>query len=386
MPPVRHVFLIVLENQDYKDTFGSGALNPYLMHTLRPMGAHLTQYHATTHQSLGNYIALLSGQPASKQTQADCERFNDFQVSGVTVDGLAIGDGCVYPAGVRTLADQLDAAGLRWKGYMEDMGNDPAREPATCGQPALNELDRTQNPQPPSAAVPAGDQYAARHNPFVYFHSIIDTPRCAQQVVNLGQLPADLASVATTPNFAFITPNLCHDGHDGDGSGAPGKGCVNGEPGGLRSADEFLRSWVPRILNSPAYQQDGLLIITFDESNVASIAMTVEPDTGRKMTLATYAGAACCKQQAGPNVTVPSIIDYPVDEHEIYRVQLAGVGGDRIGAVLLSPFIAPNTVSDVPYNHYALLRSVEDLFGLAHLGYAAQPGLAPFGPEIFAHR
>ncbi len=382
LPPVRHVFLIVLENQDYKDTFGNAALDPYLMNTLRPMGAHLTQYYATGHQSLDNYIALLSGQPSSKQTQADCERFSDFQATGTSSDGLAIGDGCVYPASVKTLADQLDAAALSWKGYMEDMGNNPAREQATCGHPAIDDLDRTQNPQPPSAAVPAGDQYAARHNPFVYFHSIIDTPRCAQQVVNLEKLPADLATVATTPNFAFITPNLCHDGHDGDGSGLPGRGCVNGEPGGLRSADEFLRNWVPRILDSPAYQQDGLLIITFDESNVVSIGNTSDPATGKKLTLATYAGASCCNQQPGPNVTVPSNIDY-VDEHEIYRVVVAGVGGDRIGAVLLSRFIEPNTVSDVPYNHYALLRSLEDIFGLGHLGYAAQEGLAPLGPEIF---
>lgn len=385
MPPVHHVFLIVLENQDYKDTFGNGALDPYLMNTLRPMGAHLTQYYATGHQSLDNYIALLSGQPSSKQTQADCERFSDFRMSGLTRDDLAIGDGCVYPASVKTLANQLESAGLSWKGYMEDMGNDPARASATCGHPAINDLDRTQNPQPPSAAVPVGDQYAARHNPFVYFHSIIDTPRCATQVVNLGKLQADLAQTASTPNLAFITPNLCHDGHDGDGSGAPGRGCVNGEPGGLRSADEFLRTWVPRILASPAYQKDGLLIITFDESNVASIVTTTEPGTGKKMTLAIYAGTSCCNQQAGPNVSVPAIIDYPIDEHEIYRVQLPGVGGDRIGAVLLSRYIRPGIVSDVPYNHYALLRSVEDIFGLGHLGYAAQPGLAPFGPEIFNH-
>ncbi len=382
MPPVRHVFLIVLENQDYQDTFGNGALDPYLVNTLRPMGAHLTQYYATGHQSLDNYIAMISGQPSSKQTQADCERFNDFKSTGVTDDGLAIGDGCVYPASVKTLADQLDAAGLSWKGYMEDMGNNPAREQATCGHPALNELDRTQNPQPPSAAVPTGDQYAARHDPFVYFHSIIDTPRCAQLVVNLDKLPADLKQVASTPNLSFITPNLCRDGHDGDGSGLPGRGCVNGEPGGLRLADEFLRTWVAQILNSPAYQQDGLLIITFDESNVASIESSRDPATGKNMTLATYAGASCCNQQPGPNVSVPASLDY-VDEHEIYRVVLAGVGGDRIGAVLLSPYIQPGTISEVPYNHYALLRSLEDIFKLGHLGYAAQSGLAPFAPEIF---
>src|SRR5262249_30016980 len=145
-----------------------------------------------------------------------------------------------------------------WRAYMGDMGNDPNREAAACGHPALNTLDHTQSAEAPSAAVPLGDQYATRHNPFVYFHSIIDSPDCQKNVVNLNLLTQDLASAATTPNFVFITPNLCDDGHDGP--------CVNGQPGGLVSADQFLRKWVPIIIGSPAYRRDGLLIINFDES------------------------------------------------------------------------------------------------------------------------
>src|SRR6202012_4888592 len=61
-----------------------------------------------------------------------------------------------------------------------------------------------------------------------------------------------------------------------------------------------------------------------------------------------------------------------------------GPGGGRVGAVMLSPFIRPGTTSAVPYNHYALLRSVEDMLGLAHLGYAAEPGLRTFGADVFA--
>ena len=63
-----------------------------------------------------------------------------------------------------------------------------------------------------------------------------------------------------------------------------------------------------------------------------------------------------------------------------------GPGGGRIGAVLLSPFIAPGTVSDVPYNHYSLLRSVEDIFGLPHLGYAGVAGLKAFGADVYTLR
>ena len=111
---------------------------------------------------------------------------------------------------VRLTPDQLEAAGFTWKGYMEDMGADPARESATCGHVAVGAVDHT------GRATPQ-DQYAAKHNPFVYFHSIIDDPaRCDKHVVNLDALNRDLTDVATTPNFAFISPNLCHDGHDAD--------------------------------------------------------------------------------------------------------------------------------------------------------------------------
>jgi len=98
------------------------------------------------------------------------------------------------------------------------MGLNPKREQTTCGQPldpqgkvALNELDDTQGAE----THPGGDQYAARHNPFVYFHSLIDSGECARHVVNFNQLAHDLQHESTTPNFVFITPNLCHDGHDG---------------------------------------------------------------------------------------------------------------------------------------------------------------------------
>jgi hypothetical protein len=61
---------------------------------------------------------------------------------------------------------------------MGDMGNDPSRESSTCGHPVLNTLDHTQSAEAPTSSVLLGDQYAARHNPFVYFHSIIDSARC----------------------------------------------------------------------------------------------------------------------------------------------------------------------------------------------------------------
>ncbi len=257
-PKPGHVFIIVLENEGYNVTFGAKSPAAYLK-ALAQQGALLPNYYGIGHNSLDNYIAMVSGQAPNPATQADCRSFVNFAATGMTKDGQAIGTGCVYPSSVLTIADQLEAKGngLSWKGYMEDMGNHPDRESATCGHPVIGQPDGT------GKAVD-GDQYASRHDPFVYFHSIIDRPTCAAHVVNLSALESDLQDLKTTPNYAFITPNLCHDGHDGtDGD----MKCVDGKPGGLVAADQFLADTVPKILASPAYQHDGLLIVTFDEAD-----------------------------------------------------------------------------------------------------------------------
>nr|WP_315597988.1 alkaline phosphatase family protein [uncultured Cupriavidus sp.] len=382
---IKHVFVITLENENYATTFSATSKAPYLSKTLVSQGAHLQQYFGTTHVSLGNYIAMISGQSVTADTQMDCMVFKDFTLSGMGDHGQAIGTGCVYPAAIKTLPDQLKTANLTWRGYMEDMGNDPSRESATCGHPVLNTTDATQSAQAATAGGLPADQYATRHNPFMYFHSIIDSPDCATNVVNLNKLTDDLKSIDTTSNFTFITPNLCNDGHDGGSST-----CVNGDPGGLVSADAFLQKWVPLIMASPAYQKDGLLIINFDESSYATQALdssTVPPT----LTM-TFSGNTCCNQQAGPNVPASS---FPVTQsfpasvsHYPYDINLVtqNFGGDRTGAVLLSPFIKPGTVSTTQYNHYSLLKTLEDIFQLGeYLGYAGQEGLAAFSTDVFTN-
>jgi hypothetical protein len=252
-----HVFIIVLENEGYHTTFGPSSPATYLK-KLAKQGALLPNFYGIGHFSLDNYLAMISGQAPNPVTQSDCGKFLEFTQTGTAADGQAIGSGCVYPAGIKTIVNQLEAKGLIWKAYMEDMGNIPSREAATCGHPSIGDADNTQR-----AVV--GDQYATRHNPFVYFHAVIDTPACNANVVALPALNTDLQSVATTANYVFITPNLCHDGHDG---GEDGRKCVDGQPGGLVSADKFLADTVPAILASPAFRQDGLLIVTFDEADI----------------------------------------------------------------------------------------------------------------------
>lgn len=360
-PPIGHVFVIVLENESYSTTFGPDSKAPYLAVTLPKQGVVLDQYFGTAHFSLPNYLAMISGQAATPETRDDCEVYRDFEGAGLDAEGQAQGHGCVYPPSVRTIAQQLTEHHKTWRAYMEDMGNDPAREPATCGHGPLNGADPTQHAEAPSVTVPKGDQYAARHNPFVYFHSVIDSPDCDRFVVNLAALRNDLGRLETTPNLSFISPNLCHDGHDSP--------CKNGEPGGLVSADAFLREWVPRIQRSPAYRKDGLLIIVFDEGDAEE---KLQPTGG---TLQEYPGERCCNQRKGPNLG-----DFPQVEHwDQDVVTFADFGGDRTGAVLLSPRLVPGTIARTPFNHYALLKSLEHIFGInEYLGYAGASGLVDF--------
>ena len=119
----------MLENQSYETTFAANSATPYLARTLAAKGALLTHYFGIGHYSLDNYLALLSGQAPNDETQQDCLVFSEFRATaGPDANGQLPGSGCVYPPSVRALPDQLEAAGLTWKAYMEDMGNNPARE------------------------------------------------------------------------------------------------------------------------------------------------------------------------------------------------------------------------------------------------------------------
>jgi hypothetical protein len=386
VPPghINHVLVIEFENEGFDATFGALSPATYLNDTLRKKGELLQSYYAIGHVSLDNYIAQVSGQAPNHDTSADCLN-NGAAFSNVTPGtpdedrtlnpGQIDGQGCVYPASVKTIASQLDAKYppnhkthvAAWRAYEQDMGNTPLRDGGTpdptggtdCAHPAIGSPNNT------NAATPA-DQYAARHNPLIWFHSTIDnTAECNANEVPLGTLTAngtpapsghlahDLKSEKTTPRFGFITPNLCNDGHDATCAGTNSTG---GKVGGLTAADQFLKAWMPLVLNSPAYKHGDMLVaITFDEAEGPN------------------AGASCCGQEPGPNTTA--------------------TGGGQVGAVLLNAkYIAPGSV-DISglYNHYSALRSYEDLLGLTtggtdghgHLGFAAAKGLTPFGTDVF---
>src|SRR3954447_2724061 len=139
-PTIKHVWVVVLENKSYDTTFGASPGSAYLGTTLPAQGQLLTQYYGTGHSSLDNYITMISGQPPDTQTQGDCGTFSEFVPTQDPPDanGVEHGNGCVYPARDLTISDQLEAKGLTWKAYMEDMGTASASAPlTTCDHPAI---------------------------------------------------------------------------------------------------------------------------------------------------------------------------------------------------------------------------------------------------------
>lgn len=350
LPAIRHVFVIMMENNGYSATFGSPTKDPYLAVTLPAQGALLQNYYAIGHFSLDNYAAFISGQPPNADNQADCigSKYVNFPSADGLKNGIQQGRGCVFPSDVPTLASQLTAKHFTWKGYEEDMGNTPSRDGGvTCGHPTIGKSD-------PTTFASKSDGYTTRHDPFMYFHSIIDaTTKCKADVVPLGSptggMPAgtphgvtglvhDLKSAATTPNFSFITPNLCDDGHDYPCKNTTGAGQGGGSAVG--DIDKWLTTWVPIIEASPAYKANGLIVVTFDEAEEPTLDAT-----------------ACCGETKGPAA-------------ESGGNGTTGPGGGRVGAVLLSPFVTPGSVVTEPFNHYSALASIEDLFGLPRLGEA----------------
>ena len=415
-PPIKHVWTIMLENEDLASTAAVDLLagSAYLTHTLASRGALVPNYFGTGHSSADNYIAMLGGQGPTENSKGDCSDDSvvggayDHSAYGFDADGQALGApaaiaagnaGCVYAADVPTLVDQLKAAKLTWRGYMEDIDASPTRLRTTCQAARW----ASQLNAPPGAPTKAHDDYKRKHDPFEYYHSITglnpasgtnyDTPGhtpaadCDANVVPMARIFDDLKSEKTTPAFSYITPNQCNDGHDDTPF------CSDGTTvGGVTQIDKFLPTIVDPILASPAYAHGGLLIITFDEGTE---------------------GFACCGEKTSPNLK-------PGDDNGGEggfgtEPVPASRGGGQVGAVMLSPFIAPNTVSPDCYNHYSWLHSMEDVFhltpqrtripgsdGRGHIGYAGSLGdgviptmvggqvipctsPATFGPDVFTN-
>lgn len=172
-------------------------------------------------------------------------------------------------------------------------------------------------------------------NPFAWFHSLTDDGACARRVGGLQRLDADLARTgASAPALLYVVPGPCHDGRP--------EPCAPGAPAGAAAADAFLADVVPRILASPAFADGGLIVVTSDGPPVPAAPAPPAP-------------------AAYPNVG-----------------DAAAAGAARVGALLIGDAVRAGVRSDAPAGHFALLRTISDLFALQPLGYAGLP--APLVP------
>jgi hypothetical protein len=301
--PIQHVFVISLASPGYEPAFGATSQMPYLSGELRPQGVLLSNYSLLDTAPLPNGIAAVSGQPPTAATKADCPKYEE----------------CIHEVETLSLSDQLVGAQLRWHGYFEGMTDE-------AGQP-----DNCVHPEPEAPVTPNATGYSARLNPFVFFHSLLDLGDCDENAVPFTELAKDLKKAQSTTNFSYVSPNLCNAGFRGT--------CPPGAPEGAVAADAFLAKAVPEILSSPAYKQDGLLIVSF--------------------------GAADPAPPADPTVPPPA-------------------DPKKVGALLISPLLAPGATDGAVYSPYSLLRSVEDLFNLSPLAAAGGAKVKSFASAFTA--
>jgi hypothetical protein len=252
VPQFGHVFVIVGENTDYSQLTKNTA--PYLLGTLKPESAWLTNYWATTHYSEANYVAMTSGQFTA------CEQ-KDGSIASCHQN-------------VPNLFNQLDQryATTGWTSWMESM-------PSACDVSSAGG-DSTLN------------KYAPKHNPALIFDNIAGTWSGTSLTPSNECLKQDIPAGTTGPNnmdtfnaaltagtvsrFNLVVPNECEDAHD------------NCKPPGnpLLQFDAFLQREVPQILSSPAFGPAGVLIITFDEGVTSSPIRAVKFENGGNVAFA----------------------------------------------------------------------------------------------------
>ena len=281
LPPRSHVVVVVMENLAYVDVIGEHKM-PYVNRLSRRAAVPAAMF-GVAHPSLTNYLALVAG-----------------DTSGVTTDCTT----CHFTG--PTVADQLSDAGFTWKGYMQSM-------PRPCFQGPYYGHYRPTDPKLDTAFayLPGfGERYAKKHDPFIYFDTIVGNPQHCANVVPLAELNADLRA-GRLPDFSMIVPDRCYDTHD----------CLVG------AGDRFLKHLVPRLLSRLG--PHGFLVLTWDEGR-----------TGR----------GCC----------------------------AGLArGGRIATLVLGPDVVAGATGTGGYTHYSTLRTIEDAFGLPHLGHAGSPAIHP---------
>ena len=313
VPRYQHIVEIMMENTSYKTIIG----NPHAPHINALANAYglATDYFGVTHPSEPNYMASIAGSNFGVQddNQFYCTPAlagSDPHCTGTTVN---------HTVAAATLADQLTAAGMTWRGYFQNLPPIPPSGLIMTGPNANGPYSF----KFPSNAVAL---YASKHNPFLNFTG---TQGALANMVPDTQLTTDLAT-GKLANFSLVVPDQCHDMH---GTG----GCT--DTNGLISAgDTYVGHIVHEIMNSPVWDQGtNAIVITWDEDDFSD---QNQPGTG------------CCGFDPGGGHVVTVVITNQGEQH-----------------------ITDNT----PFNHYSLLLTLEDAFGLSCLQHAcdARTGVKP---------
>jgi acid phosphatase len=225
---------------------------PYLR-SLLAWGALVTNYFADTHPSIDNYFILTDGKS---------EANNDDQFSGVVNDD--------------NIVRELASAGKSWKVYAE-------------GIPSAGYLG------PDIDSGSSLGAYVKHHNPFAYFSDVVNNPQEATNIVPFSQFAADVnSSISCTPqsaqsclpNYAFIVPNTVNDGEFCPSSQG---GCATAVR--VADADAWLQNNIAALLATQAFQQNGLLIIIFDEADLTDTSFGSSPSGGGGHVFALLLGA-----------------------------------------------------------------------------------------------
>jgi len=425
LPPVKHVFMIVLSDRGFSQSFGASS-SGYLSGALRRQGELVQNYYAVAGAPLANDIALVSGQGPTAETATDCPTFSRIKQPRKGARGQVLGNGCAYPDTTKTLAGEFTSAGDSWKTYVQGV---PRSAKSACRVPKPG----SKVPQ----TAPSKNAYVAWRNPFLYFSSLTGGSACHNNEVGLGQLKTDLRTETKTPTLAYIVPAPCSAGGE-----APCK--PNAKPG-LAGANQFLKTVVPEIKKSPAYKDGGLIAITFDQApqtgehadpsaccsspatypNLRGLTPVVPAGamgtaTTTTDTTTTVAGTTTSTSTTtGTDTTTTTGTDTTATGTTTTGTDTTGTdttgtdttgtdtttttgtttttpvdlgsgettptgGGGQVGLLLISPYVKANSIDVVDYfNHFSLLASIENLFGFHRLGYAGVAGLPVFSAGVF---
>jgi phospholipase C len=219
---IKHVFVVMLENRNTTDIYGSSNA-PYLNSLMAQYG------YATNFQDV--LADPVPSEPHYVWLEAGTNVFSDHTF---TSDSDASSSNST--TSTAHLTNQLESAGLTWMSYQEDINSSTGACP-----------------------ISSSGNYAAKHNPFVFFRDVSGSPpsktntRCTSHTRPLSQFAADLAA-GNVGAYTLITPNLCHDMH----------GALSCLVNLVKNGDTWLKGFLPQIINY-ANANHGVVLLTWDE-------------------------------------------------------------------------------------------------------------------------